>query len=45
MTAGSCHGFRVILQYLTGRTRTLDFNDALVEQTVAMQAVKRMRRR
>jgi hypothetical protein len=45
VTAGACHGFRIIVQYLSTRGRTLDFNDAMVEQTVAMQALKRMRRR
>jgi hypothetical protein len=45
ITAGACHGLRVILSYLANRGRTLDFNDAMAEQTVAIQAIKRMRRR
>ena len=45
ITAGFCYGFRVVLEYLGTRTRVLDFNDALAEQSVAMQAMKRVRRR
>ena len=45
ITSGACHGFRVILDYLANRTRVLDFNDAFAEQSIAMQAMKRMRRR
>ena len=45
ITAGACHGFRVIVGYLLNRTRVLDLNDAIAEQSVAMQALKRRRRR
>jgi len=45
ITAGACYGFRVILNYLVDRTRVLDLNDAIAEQSVAMQAMKNRRRR
>lgn len=45
VTAGACYGLRVLLEYLVTRRRTLDLNDAMAEQAVAMQAMKRMRRR
>jgi hypothetical protein len=45
ITSGACYGLRVLLECMVTRTRALDFNDALAEQTVAMRAVNRLRRR
>lgn len=45
MLSASCQGFRMVAEFIFTRTRALDLNDALAEQTVAMQAVRRTRRR
>jgi hypothetical protein len=44
ITAGACYGVRVVLEYLVTRRRTLDLKDAMAEQSVAMQAMNRIRR-
>jgi hypothetical protein len=45
MTSAFCQGFRMVAEFIFTRTRALDLNDALAEQTVAMQSVRRTRRR
>ena len=43
ITAGSCYGFRAVLEYLVTRTKTLDLNDAMAEQAISMKAMKQRR--
>ena len=43
ITAGSCYGFRVVLDYLVTRTKTLDLNDAMAQQAISMKAMKQRR--
>lgn len=43
ITAGYCYGFRVVLEYLLTRTKSLDLNDAMAEQSVSMNAINRRR--
>ena len=45
MTSGWCQGFRMVVEFLFNRTRALDLNDSLAEQAIAVQAVRRTRRR
>ena len=43
ITAGSCYGFRVVLERLITRTKTLDLTDAMAEQAISMKAMKQRR--
>jgi hypothetical protein len=45
ITAGACYGIRVLLESLVARRRTLDLNDSMAEQAIAMQTMNRSRRR
>jgi hypothetical protein len=45
MASAACYSLRTAMEHLANRTRTLDFTDALTEQTIAMQAMRRVRRR